>query len=177
MNSLDTIQKLSKIGKILSKIAFIFSAIGVCGCIVSLLSLSFGSVSLIKIGGITLHGMISRKYSCNIKSVFATLCGWLIICVGEAILAKFAESYFRNELKAGTPFTFSGAKELLRLGILTLTVPTGCAVIGSIADFMSGEKAVATDMHFDDGTSIVLGIMFILGSLLCRYGAGLKGNT
>ena len=30
------------------------------------------------------------------------------------------------------------------------------------------------DMYFDNEASIVLGIMFILGSLLCRYGAELR---
>ena len=30
---------------------------------------------------------------------------------------------------------------------------------------------------FDNEASIVLGIMFILGSLLCRYGAELKKHT
>ena len=50
MKSLNTIQKLSKIGKVLSKIAFIFSVIGFCGCIAGLLSLNFGNGRLIKIG-------------------------------------------------------------------------------------------------------------------------------
>ena len=31
-------------------------------------------------------------------------------------------------------FTLAGAKELLRLGILTITIPTGCAVVGSIVE-------------------------------------------
>ena len=182
MSSLDIIQKLSKMGKILSKIAFIFSVIGVCGCIIGLLSLNFGNCSSIKIGRVTLHGMISREYSYNIKSISATLCGWLIICAGEAILAKFAERYFGNELKAKTPFTFAGAKELLRLGILTFVIPIGCAAAGSIirgiiAGFMNVAKAATMDMHFDNGANIVLGIMFIIGSLLCRYGAELKENT
>ena len=30
------------------------------------------------------------------------------------------------------------------------------------------------DMYFDNEASIVLGIMFILGSLLCRYSAELR---
>ena len=105
MKSLNTIQKLSKIGKVLSKIAFIFSVIGFCGCIAGLLSLNFGNGRLIKIGGVTLHGLIPEEYGYNIKSITATLSGWLIVCAGEAVLAKFAESYFKNELKAKTPFT------------------------------------------------------------------------
>ena len=179
MKSLNTIQKLSQIGKVLSKIAFIFSVIGFCGCIAGLLSLSFGDGNLIKIGGVTLHGIISEEYGYNIKSISAALFGWMIVCAGEAVLAKFAEVYFKNELNAETPFTLAGAKELLRLGILTIAIPTGSAVVGSIvegivAGFMNVEKATAMDMYFDNEASIVLGIMFILGSLLCRYGAELR---
>lgn len=88
------------------------------------------------------------------------------------------KSISKNELKAETPFTLVGAKGLL-LGILTLAIPTGCAVAGSIvegiiAGFMQVEKAEAMDIYFDNAASIALGIMFILGSLLCRYGAELK---
>ena len=179
MKSLDTIQKLSKIGRVLSKIAFLFSVIGFCGCIAGLLSLSFGNGSLIKIGGVTLHALISEEYGYNIKCITAALSGWMIICAGKAVLSKFAEVYFKNELKAETPFTLVGAKGLLLLGILTLAIPTGCAVAGSIvegiiAGFMQVEKAEAMDIYFDNAASIALGIMFILGSLLCRYGAELK---
>lgn len=182
MKSLNTIQTLSKVGKVLSKIAFIFSVIGFCGCIAGLLSLSFGNGSFIKIGGVTLHGLISEEYGYNIKSITAALSGWLIICAGEAVLAKFAEIYFKNELNAGTPFTSAGAKELLRLGILTIAVPVGSAIAGSIAEgivagFMKVEKAAAMDMYFDNDAAIVLGVMFILGSLLCRCGAELKEHV
>lgn len=181
MNPLNTIQKLSKIGKVLSKIAFVFSVIGFCTCIAGLLGLSFGNGSIIKIGGITLHRLISEEYGYNIKSICATLSGWLIVCAGEAVLAKFAESYFKNELQAETPFTLAGAKELLRLGILTLSVPTGCAAAGSIAEgilagFMKTQKAATINLYFNNETSIVLGIMFILGALLCRYGAELRAD-
>lgn len=154
MKSLQTIQKLFKIGKKLSRIAFIFSVIGFCGCIAGLLSLSFGNGSLIKLGGVTLHQLISEEYGYNIKGITASLSGWLVVCAGEAVLAKFAEVYFQNELQAETPFTLAGAKELLRLGILTITIPTGCAVAESIVEgviigFMKVEKAAAMDMYFD----------------------------
>ena len=152
--------------------------IGFCGCIAGLLSLHLGNGGLIKLGGVTLHGLIEDDYGYNIKSISAALCGWLIVCAGEAVLAKFAECCFRNELAAGTPFTLSGAKELLRLGILTLVLPTGCAVLSSIvegiaAGFMQIEKAAAMDLYFDNEASIALGVMFILGSLLCRHSAEL----
>lgn len=178
MKSLNTIQRLSKIGRVLSKIAFIFSVVGFCGCIVGLISLNFGDGGAIKIGGITLHRLVGDTYGYNIKSISAALIDWMIVCAGEAVLAKFAEFYFRNELHAGTPFTFAGAKEMLRLGILTLAIPTGCAVLGGIAEgiaagFTDVPLAVSLDRQFDNGASIALGIMFIFLSLLCRYGAEL----
>ncbi len=108
MKTLGTIQKLYKIGKILSRIAFIISVIGFCGCIAALLSLGIGNGSLIKIGGVTLHGLISDDLGYNIRSIGAALSGWLFVCAGEAVVAKFAEIYFKNELKAGTPFTLDG---------------------------------------------------------------------
>ena len=180
MKSLNTIQTLSRIGKVLSKIAFILSIIGFCGCIAGLLSLSFGKGGLIKLGGVTLHALISEKY--GLKSITAALSGWLIVCAGEAVLAKFVQVFFQNEQKAGTPFTLAGAKELLRLGILTLAIPTGCAVAGSIvegiiAGFMNVEKAAAMDLYFDQDAGIVLGIAMLLASLLCRYGAELRENA
>ncbi len=181
MKSLKTLQKLAKIAKILSKIAFIFAVIGVCGCAAGLLSAAFGSGAVVKWGGVTLHGILSGFDGSDLKSVSAVLAGWTIICAGEAVLAKFAETYFRHALDAGTPFTHDGAKELTRLGILTLVIPAGCAVLGSVAEgliagFMQVETASAMDVLFDNDAGIVLGVMFILGALLCRYGAELREN-
>lgn len=177
MKTLNIIQKLFKIGKVLSKIAFIFSVIGFCGCVAGLISLSAGNDSFIKIGGVTLHGLLGSEYGGG-ASAAAALSGWMIVCAGEAVLAKFAEAYFKNELLAGTPFTPAGAKEMLRLGILTLAIPIGCSIIGSIvegiaAGFMNVEKASAMDVYFDNGIDIAFGVMFIICSLLCRCGAEL----
>lgn len=128
-----------------------------------------------------MHSLISENLGYNLRSVTAALSGWLIVCAGEAMLAKFAEICFKNELMVGTPFTLDGAKEMLRLGILTFAIPTGCPVVGSIvegivAGFMNTEKAAAMDMHFDNAASIALAVMFIVASLLCRYGAELREN-
>ena len=152
MKSLQTIQKLFKIGKILSRIAFIFSVIGFCGCIAGLLSLSFGNGSLIKLGGVTLHQLISEEYGYNIKGITASLSGWLSVPVKQYLQSLRKSTSIM--LQAETPFTLARAKELLRLGILTITIPTGCAVAESIVEgviigFMKVEKAAAMDMYFD----------------------------
>lgn len=56
MRSLKTIQKLSSLGSILSKIAFVLSVVGFCGCIAGLIGLCFGSDAVLKLGDIRLHG-------------------------------------------------------------------------------------------------------------------------
>lgn len=179
MKQLDTLQTLAKVGKVLSKIAFICAIVGTCGCIAGLISTTFGSSAITKIGGVTLHGILATSEEYNLKSISAGLTGWLIICAGEVVLAKFAENYFKNELAAGTPFTVKGAKELQRLGILAMAIPVGCTVVGEIvmgivAGFMNVAVRGWLDPQLDHEGTIVLGIMFIIGSLVCRYGAQLE---
>ena len=52
----------------------------------------------------------------------------------------------------------------------------GSIVEGITAGFMDVEAA-ASNIHFDNDSSVVLGIMFIIISLLCRYGAELNHNA
>ena len=62
MRSLKTIQKLSSLGSILSKIVFVLSVVGFCGCVAGLIGLRFGSDAVLKLGDIRLHGLIANEY-------------------------------------------------------------------------------------------------------------------
>lgn len=182
MKSLKTIQTLFKVGKILSRLAFMFALIGFCGCIAGLLSLKFGSGELIRIGDITLHRLLDTGTGQNTQSICAALSGWSIVCAGEGVVAKFAEIFFRNEQAAGTPFTSDCAAEIGRLGVLTIAVPTGCAVVGkimeSIADsFQTGASALGSGLYLDTTGSIALGVAFLVMVVLCRYGAELREGS
>lgn len=62
---------------------------------------------------------------------------------------------------------------------LALAIPLGSSLLGSIAEglaagLLNTETATAMDLYFDNEASLVLGLMFLLGSLLCRYGAEQK---
>ena len=110
---------------------------------------------------------------------------WLIVCIGQAVLAKFAELYFHNALMAGTPFTQVGARELRRLGILTMVIPTGCAVVAEVVQgILTGFMNVSVDgwmeFNFDNESSVVVGVMFIVGFfvwLWCRNARFQKAVT
>lgn len=174
MKYLQAIQTISKIGEILSKIIFICCLVGAIGCAVGIVSLPFGDKGLFKIGGVTVYGLIANKSGIEPDSFYPTLAGFLIVCIGQAIPAKFAEKYFVHELAAGTPFTVEGGKELLRLGILTISVPLGSLILAKIVCRLV-EKIVGCSEAIElSGTdSVALGIMFIVMSLMCLYGAEL----
>lgn len=99
----------------------------------------------LSIGKIKIHGTILSDVGVNAANFAAALSGWMIVCAGEAVVAKFAEIYFKNELQAETPFTIGGAKELQRLGILVIAVSVFCnaagvLIEGVISGFTNVEK-------------------------------------
>ena len=171
MKTLNVIQKLSKIGKVLSKIMFIFCIIGFCGCIVSILSMALGAPTL-KIGGVTLKSILNTEADVTVDTVYAAMATGMILCAGEAVLAKFAEHYFKRELADGTPFNLGGAREMQRLGILTICLPIGTQIVAEIVHAVM-EQAMqgVAPLRLDSAGSVAFGIMFIVMSLICRYGA------
>lgn len=176
MKTLKTIQTLSKIGKILSKIMFILCIIGFCGSIVGIISMAIGADTL-KLGGITLKGILEIDADIMTDTVYAAMAAGAILCAGEAVLAKFAEHYFGRELADGTPFTLGGAKELLRLGILTICIPIGTQIIAEIVHaVMELTMQGIEPLNLNNSGSVSLGVMFIVMSLICRYGAEERQN-
>ena len=175
MNTLKTIQILSKIGRIISKIIYICCAVGFCGCVVGIISLAVGG-EVFKLGDVTVYSIIENYAHMSIPALYTAMAVGMVLSAAEAVLCKFAEVYFRNEIADGTPFTMRGAKELMRLGILTVAIPLGAEIICSIgvaiADNFFPEIG---ELSFDGFASVGLGVMMIVSSLLCRHGAELRG--
>lgn len=91
------------------------------------------------------------------------------------MLAWFAKSYFKRELVAGTPFTLEGAKELTRLGILTIALPLGVNIVAAIVNEILAEFLSNTwKFDIDNGGSVSLGVMFLVLALVFRYVAELE---
>ena len=144
-----------------------------------IVGIAFGSDSYIKLDGMSLHSFIANSGKYDSGSIIAALSGISVIAAGEAVTAKFAEAFFRNELAAGTPFTLDGAKELCRLGILSIAVSIGCSVFAAVtsgiaASVTNAAESAAFDIRFSISGNIALGVMFIVTALLCRYGAETK---
>ena len=177
MKSLQTIQKLSKLAKVLCKIVFICSIVGASCCALGIITLALIPGDLV-VGDVTFHAMVEKSAEMSIGTCYGSMAVAIILCAGEAVISKIAENYFKNELIAGTPFTFDGAKELIRLGIINICVSVGSAIIASIVYevfkllFTGVEK-----LDLSNATSIGLGITFIIVGVIFRYGAELNAQS
>ena len=145
-------------------------------CIAGLLGVAAGG-EILKLGGVTIKGIIGNTAGLSEGTLYAATAAGLVLCAGEAVLAGFAAHYFDRELADGTPFTFGGAKELLRLGILAICIPIGAEIVAAIVrSVISGFFSGAAELSLDPVSSVSIGVMFILMSLLCRHGAELSGT-
>ena len=171
--TLHAIQVLSKIGKIFSKIVMICCIVGFGLCIAGLLGVAAGG-EILKLGGVTIKGIIGNTAGFSEGTLYAATAAGLVLCGGEAVLAGFAA---HRELADGTPFAFAGARERLRLGILAICIPIGTEIVAAIIRaVISGFFTNVTELSLDPVSSVSIGVMFILMSLLCRHGAELSGT-
>ena len=171
MKTLKALQVFAKIGKILSTIVFICCLVGGILCALGIIGLAIIPDG-IKVGGLTFQSLAQEKAGVGMPTMYASMTCGILMCAGEAVLSKFAELYFKNELTVGTPFTFDGAKELMRLGILAICIPVGVEILAAIVFgiFKAAAKDVA-EPDFGGYSSVMLGILLIVGSLLCKHGA------
>lgn len=99
-----------------------------------------------------------------------TLIADAVACAISGLLLWFAHSYLTHELADGTPFTDSGATELRRLGVLTIVLPLAGLIVRAI-------PYAAFDMSapygLDNASSVILGVVLIIASVVFRYGAEL----
>ena len=171
MKTLKTLQTLSKIGKVLSKIVFILSIVGFAFCIVGIISLALGGKT-ISFNGVTIEGMIQAGGEITLGTMYASMAVAMVYCAAEAVVSKFAELYFENELKAGTPFTVKGAKEMRRLGIINIIAAVSSGIISGIVYICIKNNFVGTgELSLDSGISFGMSFAFIVVSLILQSAA------
>lgn len=170
MESLEKIQKVSNVFRVLTKIAMIISIVG--GCI----ALVAAPCAMVWKAGGQVIGLdydvlfdLTKEFKwddvivrCFVGATFA---------FADAILFGTAYAYFNRELEDGTPFTEGGSKLLKKLGIKMIVVPIVALVIAEVICVCYG-----VDMPDTWGNEIPVsfGLMLILISMIFRYGAELE---
>lgn len=176
MKTLNVIQTLFKIAKVFSKVIYICCIVGFVGCVVGIIAMLVGAQT-IKVGGVTLHSILETQAGIGEGTIWSAIVVGMVLCIGEFFVCRKAYSYFDNELKAGTPFTFDGAKELLRLGISVIWIPLVSVIVAEIGQNIIAECIQNTQkLNLDGFNSVALGVMFIVTSLLCKHGAEIQNK-
>ena len=177
--TLHTIQKVAKLGKVLSGIVFVLCIVAAALCIAGAVCWEmFGNFEIKILGGITIRNFVASETGFIGGGIYTACAVGFVLLLGEVILAKMAQNYFKRELAAGTPFTMEGAKELKSLGIKTIVVPLIAYVAAAIVHVVMVRFLQMGGGEFQSELTINLGlgIMFIIGSLLCKLGAQQSGE-
>jgi len=175
-NTLNTIQVMAKIGKIISKIVYIACLVGAIVCAVAV-AITAGAEGF-RIAGKDMSDFIIGEGEIVMETAIFECIAGLITCTAQCVLSKFALGYFENELRAGTPFTYEGSKEILRLGILTVAIPIAAAVVSGIAyGIFTAFFPEAAKPQLNSDVSVSMGIMFIMASLIFRHGAEISEQS
>ena len=170
--SLKTVQTVCKVCKVLAEIAFVLFVVIVALMLAAAIFTGTGNFdALLLSGGVVLDDMLQQTGVTQDYMVAVFVCLTIIIAA-EAVVAKFINVYFKHELKAGTPFTFEGAKEMLRLGIIAIAVPSAASVISAI--YLTVVTADSGDWNFSVKISLGLGLMFLALSPLLKHGTELR---
>lgn len=171
--SLKTVQTICKVCKVLAEIAFVMFVVIVALMLVAAIFTGTGKMdALLSSGGVVLDEMLQQTGVTQDYMVAVFVCLTIIIAA-EAVVAKFINVYFKHELKAGTPFTFEGAKEMLRLGIITIAVPVGASLAATIVfGIMAAGSGLDSEFNFE--ISLGMGLMFLALSPLLKHGTELR---
>lgn len=171
--SLKTVQTVCKVCKVLAEIAFVLLIVGAVLMLAAAIFTGTGNFdALVSSGGVVLDDMLQQTGVTQDYMVAVFVC-LTIMLAAEAVVAKFINVYFKHELKAGTPFTFEGAKEMLRLGIITIAVPVGASLVATIV-FGIMAAGSGLDREFNFEISLGLGLMFLALSPLLKHGTELR---
>lgn len=173
MNTLKTIQKVFCIAKILCQIVFVCCIVGCCLCIAAAVSLAV-DIPALSIGGVNIVGLVEAQEGRSGGVMALTILAGAFQVAALGILAKLAQRYFAREQKDGTPFTLGGANQLRRLGIYCIWVPVVAQVIAQV---ICQTLSSTAPVELSSGASIGYGLVLILLSLVCQYGAELQSGV
>ncbi len=188
MGTLKTVQSIVKVLKILS---LIFAIISLVGAAVSLL----GAIVMFILPSVlddNIRQVLASMFSLDadatdefFKMTGITMIAAVIGALGGAVVMFFSFRYLKKVEKDGTPFTFSGANELMQLGIITIAVLFAAnmlaSAIGGIAmssmfnsllnSELGSELTYSMSTEVSASSDITLGIVMILLSFVFKYGA------
>lgn len=169
--TLKSIQKCARVFHTLAIIAAVAAFLGAASALAAAIGLSRWYNAPADALGMLAPIMAELDHG-NYTASVARLSADVISLALDGVVLCFAVAYLKQELADGTPFTASGAKSLLRLGILSIALPLISAALSCL---IFGAFDVEVPGDYGNGSAIIVGIVLILSSLVFSYGAELEG--
>lgn len=166
--TLEAIQKIINVLRIITQIVFILCIVGAIACAVGISLMCMGLGMLDILGG-DVSSFVSDNFEGGAGVAVAEALVGIFECVGSAIVIKMANTYFKHELEAGTPFTYEGAEELKKLGIFTIVIPIATAVMSAVSyEIVMVITQETGEPMLSNGLSITTGLFLIFISLVLK---------
>ena len=171
MKSLGTIMKLSRAGKLISKIIL---AASIAALLLFLAFFMFLILSLESASGekYFFEQLLGGSRTLGDIDVILYFIALIMIIISVVYIVNCAYKYFAHTVEKGTPFNRGSVDELKKLGIVTCIVPfviqivTGLFVAIATDDVYDGSLV----MDYNPVPYVTLGIMILFLAAVSRYG-------
>lgn len=164
MKSLDRVQTIAKVLKILSKIVFIFSIV-----ILSLLSVFLIVFCFVgnNVEFINFFAQMGIPYEFN--TVLCSLICLILQFIGSIIIYSKVVRLYKLELELGNPFDKPLIKEVRKVGVWRIVLPIVVSIIIAIVSACFGISFNVSSL-----SGVTIGIVYLLVSCILEYGSELK---
>lgn len=169
-NPLTTVQRIHRLGRILSTLFFVTSII----LLIALLTAT-GIIHNALKGGKTAEDIFGGGVSFTLETLYGLTAALSDFALGEIFLSRYAQSYFTLELEKGTPFNEECVRKLRKLGILTIIITiVECACASILYSSILTKYGNMASLEPRATGGVILGVMFIILSLFSGYGTELE---
>lgn len=173
MKSLNIIQTLAKIGRIICIVLFILGIIGAAGSVLGLSLFPIMQGVIVAEPNKTLADYLLEK-GIRLFDVYSSLAIAIAFSGLSIFLCKYTELLLNEQIKLGTPFDHSYVKKMRKYALISVItcvcVNILVAVILALVGFFTQTKFTYNAGSF---STIGWGIAILILSLFCEYGADL----
>ncbi len=181
MKTLDKLQKIARIGKIVSRIFLFASIFCVTASIILLMTVLLSGDLSGDVKDFTISGLMRDSSKLASLDIVIYIIALSVYFIGHTYLWNSAYRYFAVEVESGTPFRDGNSSNLMKLGIATILFPAFFELLTLVLLHFATEHVFSGSaiMDYNPSSTLSLGIMIIFASVICRYGAEIeaKKNT
>ncbi|MBE6984235.1 MAG: hypothetical protein E7434_01225 [Ruminococcaceae bacterium] len=170
MTGAKIIQAIAMALKVVCIVMIVFYGIAALASGLGLLETVFSESSR-PIARFMLEEYLGYNARLSLTELRVILIGSIVAAVAEILVLLFLSRYFKHELKAGSPFTFEGAKELLWVGIKALIIFAVAMAICCVTRLIAFGNTDLPEIETEMFQVSRHGAELILLSLLLRFGA------